>query len=153
MERQADPRRRARPGTGETAAKEPKPSLKFPVRLASLEGAAPPVEVLPSRIPYNAGALTSRDHKKPARIVARERSRLQTLVAERGRASAKHAPSPKPRVRLASLEGTAPPAQAIPSHISSNAGALTSLVDFESAPFPYHGTVPNSGATVSECGD
>ena len=127
------------------AAKEPKPNLKFPVRLASLERAAPPVAVLPSRIPYNAGALTSRDHKKPARIVARERSRLQTLVAERGRASAKHAPSPKPRVRLASLEGTAPPAQGIPSRISSNTGALTSLVNFETAPFPYHGTVPDSG--------
>jgi hypothetical protein len=125
------------------AAKELKPNLKFPVRLASLERAAPPVAVIPSRIPSNAGAMTSRDRKKPARIV--ERSRLQTLVAERGRASAKHAPSLKPRVRLASLEGTASPVQAIPSRISANAGALTSLVHFETAPFPYHGTVPDSG--------
>jgi hypothetical protein len=31
------------------------------------------------------------------------------------------------------------------SRITPNGGALTSLVDFETAPFPYHGTVPNSG--------
>jgi hypothetical protein len=67
------------------AAKESKPNLKFPVRLASLERAAPPVAVIPSRMPSNAGALTSRDRKKPGRIL--ERSRLRTLVAERGRAS------------------------------------------------------------------
>src|SRR4029077_12921925 len=47
-------------------------------------------------------------------------------------------------VRLAWLEGTAPPVQAIPSRISSNAGALTSLVNFEAAPFPYHGFEPVS---------
>ena len=139
------------------AAKEPKPNLKPPVRLASLERAAPPAEVILSRIPSNAGALTSRGREKPARIVARERSRLRTLVAERGRASAKHTakepkPSLKPPVRLASLEGTAPPAQAIPSRIPSNAGALTSLVDFETAPFPYHGTMPESGRPFLNAG-
>jgi hypothetical protein len=35
--------------------------------------------------------------------------------------------------------------KATPSHIPSNLGALTSLVDFETAPFPYHGSIPNSG--------
>ena len=35
--------------------------------------------------------------------------------------------------------------QAIPSRISSNTGALTSLVNFETAPFPYRGTVPDLG--------
>jgi hypothetical protein len=75
---------------------------------------------------------------------------MQTRFAGRSRAAAaKHAakepkPSLRPPVRLASLESAAPPAEANPSHIPSNAGALTSLVDFESAPFPYHGTVPNS---------
>ena len=145
------------PAPAKHAAKEPKPTLKPPVRLASLERAAPPAEVILSRIPSNAGALTSRGRKKPARIVARERSRLRTLVAERGRASAKHAakepkPSLKPLVRLASLEGTAPPAQAIPSRSPSNAGALTSLVNFETAPFPYHGTVPESGRPFLNAG-
>ena len=145
------------PAPAKHAAKEPKPTLKPPVRLASLERAAPPAEVILSRIPSNAGALTSRGREKPARIVARERSRLRTLVAERGRASAKHAakepkPSLKPPVRLASLEGTAPPAQAIPSRSPSNAGALTSLVNFETAPFPYHGTVPESGRPFLNAG-
>jgi hypothetical protein len=86
-----------------------------------------------------------------ARIVARERSGTQTRFARHGRTAAvKHAakePKPilKPSVRLASLEAAPPPVEANPSHIPSNVGALTSLVDFETAPFPYHGSVPNSG--------
>ena len=145
------------PAPAKHAAKEPKPTLKPPVRLASLERAAPPAEVILSRIPSNAGALTSRGREKPARIVARERSRLRTLVAERGRASAKHAakepkPTLKPPVRLASLEDAAPPVHAIPSRSPSNAGALTSLVDFETAPFPYHGTMPESGRPFLNAG-
>jgi hypothetical protein len=145
------------PAPAKHAAKEPKPTLKPPVRLASLERAAPLAEVILSRIPSNAGALTSRGREKPARIVARERSRLRTLVAERGRASAKHAakepkPTLKPPVRLASLEDAAPPVHAIPSRSPSNAGALTSLVDFETAPFPYHGTMPESGRPFLNAG-
>ena len=94
------------------AAKEPKPNLKVPVRLASLERAAPRVEAIPLRILSNAGAPTSRDREKPDRIVTCELSRFQTRAAERNRALAKHAakepakPSLKPPVRLASLEGT-----------------------------------------------
>jgi hypothetical protein len=70
------------------AAKEPKPNLKVPVRLASLERAAPRVEAIPLRILSNAGAPTSRDREKPDRIVTRELSRLQTRAAERNRALA-----------------------------------------------------------------
>ena len=58
------------------AAKEPKPNLKVPVRLASLERAAPRVEAIPLRILSNAGAPTSRDREKPDRMVTRELSRL-----------------------------------------------------------------------------
>jgi len=88
-----------------------------------------------------------------ARIVARDRNRLQTRILERGHARPKHAAKElKPPVRLASLEGTAPPVEANPSHIPSNAGALTSLVDFETAPFPYHGTVPASGQPFLNAG-
>jgi hypothetical protein len=58
----------------------------------------------------------------------------------------------KPPVRVASLEGAAPPVQAIPSRIPSNIGALTSLVDFETAPFPYHGTMPESGRPFLNAG-
>jgi hypothetical protein len=93
-----------------------------------------------------------------ARIVARERSGTQTRFARHSRAAAvKHTakepkPSLKPSVRLASLESAAPPVEANPSHIPSNVGALTSLVDFETAPFPYHGSVPNSGQPFLNAG-
>ncbi len=100
--------------------------------------------------------------ESPARIVAREWSRLQTRVAEkvadRGRAPVKQSakepkPSLKPQVRLASLEGAAPPEEVVPSRIPSNVGSLTSLVDFETAPFPYHGTMPGTGRPFLNAGD
>jgi len=81
---------------------------------------------------------------------ARTWSRLQKRSAQRGRATAKHAaiqpkPGPKPSVRLASLEDEAPPVAATPSRVPANFGTLTSLEDFETAPFPYHGMMPASG--------
>lgn len=98
--------------------------------------------------------------ESPAKIVAREWARLESLrVADRGRAPAKQALKVlkeaklniKPPVRLASLEDSVPPITGLhsaiepgPSRIPSNVGATTSLVDFETAPFPYHGTVPGS---------
>jgi hypothetical protein len=112
----------------------------------------------PSAPPHLTPRLGTRlGHESRARIVARERSRLQTRFLERGHARLKHAakelkPSLKPPVRLASLEGAAPPVEATPSHIPSNAGALTSLVDFETAPFPYHGTMPDSGRPFLNAG-
>jgi hypothetical protein len=93
-----------------------------------------------------------------ARIVARERSGTQTRIARHSRkAAVKHTakepkPSLKPSVRLASLEGSPPPVVANPSHIPSNVGTLTSLVGFETAPFPYHGSVPNSGQPFLNAG-
>ena len=96
--------------------------------------------------------------KTAARIVAHERSGTQTRFARHSRSAAvKHAakdpkPSVKPPVRIASLEGAPPPVKATPSHIPSNLGALTSLVDFETAPFPYHGSVPNSGQPFLNAG-
>ena len=86
----------------------------------------------------------------PASTTARAWSRLQKRSAQRGRAAAKHAanqlkPSPKPSVRLASLEDEAPSVAATPSRVPSNFGTMTGLEDFETAPFPYHGTVPASG--------
>jgi hypothetical protein len=88
------------------------------------------------------------DTESPANIVAHEWSRLEpTRIAERARAPAKQAakaPVLKPPVRLASLENTAPqPApDRAPSHMPSRIGGVTSLVDFETAPFPYHGMIP-----------
>jgi hypothetical protein len=86
----------------------------------------------------------------PASTTARAWNRLQKRSAQRGRAAARDAsnqpkPSPKPSVRLASLEDEAPSVAATPSRVSSNLGAMTGLEDFETAPFPYHGTVPASG--------
>jgi hypothetical protein len=74
-----------------------------------------------------------------ARIVARDRGHLRTRVLARGPARAKHAtkepkPSRKLRVRLASLEGTAPPVRAIPSRLPSDVGALTSLINSRRRP-------------------
>jgi hypothetical protein len=81
---------------------------------------------------------------------ARTSSRSQKRSAERGRAAAKQAasqpkPSPKPPVRLASLEEAPPHVAATPSRVLSHFGTLTSLEDFETAPFPYHGVMPTSG--------
>jgi len=133
------------------AVSEPKPNMKMPVRLASLERATRPMEAIPSRIPSKVSPLTGLGHQKSAGIVAHELSSFQARAAERDRATVKHAmielpqPRSKPLARLASLEGAAPPVQTIPSRIPSNIGALTSLVHFETAPFPYHGTMPGSG--------
>jgi len=82
--------------------------------------------------------------------MARTWGRSPKKTAERGRAATKHAagqtkPIPKPPVRLASLEDEAPPAAAAPSRAPSIFGTLTSLEDFETAPFPYHGMMPVSG--------
>ena len=100
----------------------------------------------------------SLDGQSPASIVAREWNRLQTHIAERVRAPAKQAmnepkPNLKPPVRLASHESAAPPVEAIPTRIPSNVGALTNLVDFETAPFPYHGNIPGSDRPFLNAGE
>jgi hypothetical protein len=62
-------------------------------------------------------------------------------------------PSLKPPVRLASLEDAPPPAEEMPSRMPSNVGAVTSLVNFETAPFPYHGTMPGTDRPFLNAGD
>jgi hypothetical protein len=113
--------------------------------------------------------------ESPASIVARGWSdlldmRSEKRVAERGRTPApaqvkqavKEAVKPvakearlsvKPAVRLASLDNAEPVIPPIPSRIPSNVGASTRLVDFETAPFPYHGPVPGSGRPFLNAGD
>ena len=99
-----------------------------------------------------------------SRIVADEWGRLESLrVADRGRAAAKprmKQANIKPRVRLASLESDAPQGatyraatEAVPMHIRPNIGSETSLVDFETAPFPYHGTIPGSNRPFLNAGE
>jgi hypothetical protein len=129
--------------------------------------------------PRTTGSLgTNLGGESPASIVAREWSHLQPRVAERVRAPAKQAqaakepksnqsnqpsqptqssqlsqPSLKQPVRLASLEDAPPPPEEIPSRMPSNVGAVTALVDFETAPFPYHGTMPGSERPFLNAGD
>ena len=62
-------------------------------------------------------------------------------------------PSLKPPVRLASLEDAPPPAEEIPSHMPSTSGRSRSLVNFETAPFPYHGTMPGTERPFLNAGD
>ena len=86
-------------------------------------------------------ARTRAGRAAAASPVARTGSRSQKKHAERPRAPAKHAvaqpkPSPKPGVRLASLEDEAPPLPTARSRILSGFGTLTSLEDFDTAPFP-----------------
>ncbi len=67
--------------------------------------------------------------------------------------------TPSSLIHLAALETVAPqfpplqtPRDPGPSHIPS-IGARTSLVDFETAPFPYHGAVPGSNRPFLSAGE
>jgi hypothetical protein len=104
--------------------------------------------------------------ESPASIVAREWSRLEVRsepkVAERPRAPTPAAKPPsakeaklgaKPAIRLASLESAEPEMPVIPSRIPPNVGALTKLMDFENAPFPYRGMMPASGRPFLNAGE
>ena len=113
--------------------------------------------------------------ESPASIVARGWSDLLEMRSERRVADRVRTPAPaavkqavkeavkpvakearlsvKPAVRLASLEGAEPAIPPIASRIPSNVGALTRLMDFETAPFPYHGVVPGSGRPFLNAGD
>lgn len=96
------------------------------------------------------------DGETAAGIVAREWSGFEAArLAERGRSTGNETTAAaiiKPHVRLASLEGAQPqtvvPQSQVthaPSRMPSNVGGETVLVDFKTAPFPYHGIIPGSG--------
>ena len=112
----------------------------------------------PSAKPRALGKLRTRvGHGGAASPTARTASRSQKKTAERRRAAAKHAvaqakPGLKPGVRLASLGDETPPLPAARSNVFSRFGTLTSLEDFETAPFPYHGTEPASGQPFLNAG-
>ncbi|MGO9701265.1 MAG: alpha/beta hydrolase [Xanthobacteraceae bacterium] len=103
-------------------------------------------------------------NESPAHIVARE-WKLFTLpkVADRGSMPARHATKAanlKPAVHLASLEGAPQsipafhaPTEAVPSHVRPPIGEQTALVDFETAPFPYHGMMGDSGRPFLNAGE
>jgi hypothetical protein len=85
----------------------------------------------------SAPKVAERRAKAPAKPVAKE---------------AKLSPT-RPPIRLASLEGAEPAPPVIPSRIPPNVGSLTNLVDFETAPFPYHGMTPGSGRPFLNAGE
>src|SRR5262249_39120148 len=114
--------------------------------------------------------------ESPASIVQSEWSLLLEMRSEKRIAAERpHAPAPtpvkqivreavrpvvnearlgvRPQVRLVSRETTEPVIPPLPSRIPSNVGASTRLVDFETAPFPYHGVVPGSGRPFLSAGD
>jgi hypothetical protein len=101
----------------------------------------------------------------PASIVAREwKLFAHSKVADRGNAPAKRTakvvPNLKPAVHLASLESVPQsipafrtPTDTVPSHVRPPVGDQTALVDFETAPFPYHGMMGDSNRLFLNAGE
>ncbi len=104
----------------------------------------------PSAKPRALGKLRTRVGRgAPIGATARTWSRSQKKHAEHRRAPTKYVaaqpkPSPKAAVRLASLGDETPPLPVPRTRVLSEFGTLTSLEDFETAPFPYHGMMPAS---------
>jgi hypothetical protein len=93
-----------------------------------------------------------------ASVIARD---WKSLIAVR-EANARVAPAPKEakiksRVKLASLDTAVPPVSVIrPTPMPSfpaSVDARTSLVSFQTAPFPYHGKMPGSDRPFLNAGD
>jgi len=107
-----------------------------------------------------AGARANSDTKSAASIVAREWSIFQsTPEASRGPAAAKSAEIVPP-VRVAALESATPQIVAlhrmpdvVVRRFSASTEARTSLIDFETAPFPYHGNMPGSDHPFLNAGE
>ena len=107
--------------------------------------------------------------ESPASIVARDWSSLDAMrIAGRERGLGKQpvktanlikTTNVRAPVHLASLEDAPqiaplrPQPEAIPSHIRPNIGSETAMVDFETAPFPYHGAMPGSGRPFLNVGE
>jgi len=94
-------------------------------------------------------------------VVAREWSLFEPQRTAEVRVPAKPAPAKAAHpVRTASLEPTVPPSLApaltppTPGspRVPANVQARTSLVDFETAPFPYHGMLPGSDRPFFDAG-
>jgi len=98
-----------------------------------------------------------------ANIVAREWSLFQPnplREADQRRAPAKEAKEAKAKeaIRVASLDDDVPFAALHPApddavRVPTDIEAKTSLVDFETAPFPYHGTMPGSERPFLNAGE
>jgi hypothetical protein len=153
-------------------------SIALPVshcpRLSGCHGKAEAALVRPppSGTSIYAPSAKARAKAKIGSQIARERlkgstalpsSRSKTKSAERvgavHRPTRQLRPVPKPGVRVASLDYAASPPAGTRSRGAFNFGtapfgfgSTTSLEDFETAPFPYHGTMPGSGRPFLNAG-
>jgi hypothetical protein len=114
--------------------------------------------IAPPRRPVAVAAAEPGD--TAASIVAREWSLFQPnplREADQRRAPTKEAKA-KEAIRVASLDDDVPFAALHPApdsavRVPTDVEAKTSLVDFETAPFPYHGTMPGSERPFLNAGE
>ena len=108
--------------------------------------------------PAVAGATA--DAESAASIVAREWSLFQPMREADGDPAPAKVAKIKPPVRVAALESATlqiaalqPVRDAVVPRVRANIEAKTDLVDFETAPFPYHGSMPGSDRPFLNAGE
>ena len=155
----------------ETARPDTSVAKSDPFAMSTYAPSAPaprPAAIAPA-VRESASSVIARDwsYFEPKRIadVPREpatpaRSRVAAAPAAAAAPAPVRTASADP-VHTASIERTAPqmmlasapnPVPALPHVPLGNIEAKTSLVDFETAPFPYHGTVPGSNRPFLDAG-
>jgi len=139
-----------------TAAKEP--------RVAKEPAAAKEPKVARDTVIAQEVPVAKEQIVRKEQIVAKQQTVAKESTAAKEPATAKDyaaatETTPRSLIHLAALETVAPqfpplqtPRDPGPSHIPS-IGARTSLVDFETAPFPYHGAVPGSNRPFLSAGE
>jgi hypothetical protein len=112
------------------------------------------------RSPAVAGASVTANGESAASIVARDWSFFQPVREADAVPAPANAAKIKPAVRVAAFESTTPQIAAlhparepVASRVPVNSAAKTDLVDFETAPFPYHGNVPGSDRPFLNAGE
>jgi hypothetical protein len=139
-----------------TAAKEP--------RVAKEPAAAKEPKVARDTVIAQEVPVAKEQIVRKEQIVAKQQTVAKESTAAKEPATAKDyaaatETTPRSLIHLAALETVAPqfpplqtPRDPGPSHLPS-IGARTSLVDFETAPFPYHGAVPGSNRPFLSAGE
>ena len=110
------------------------------------------------RAPQRPSPAAADRGESAASVVARDWSFFQPTREAEGRLPPALDPKSRPPVRVASIESTVPFADLPPTadtvvRVPSDIEAKTSLVDFETAPFPYHGKMPGSGRPFLNAGE
>jgi hypothetical protein len=134
-----------------------------PVRAASRDSVRDEIEKSARFVKDPNQELVRVADRAPERVADRAPVRVADQVpvkeAKREPAPAKAA-SIEPQVRVATLESAPlqigasfPALENVSPHIPGDAMAKTSLVDFETAPFPYHGNMPDSDRPFLNAGE